>query len=186
MWSLQGQAQSPNPKEHPTLFLAQNDPCNLTAKILSMVNFIRSKKTDGLSTIVWVSIPVRPKLHSRIRHLCKNSKHFKLRHPLDFGHSVKSREAKLLVSCNLIDGNWPLAIVWSAPWYRRLGIYQSNVSVQLRRANRWGPHTFIDNSCSGPGRMYFGTISENQTWCTLPLSFFKAVKHEQWSGRAGC
>jgi hypothetical protein len=31
-----GQAQSPNPKEHPTLFLAQNNPFNLTAKILLM------------------------------------------------------------------------------------------------------------------------------------------------------
>jgi hypothetical protein len=33
------------------------------------------------------------------------SNHFKLRQPLDFGHSVKGREAELLVSCNLIGGN---------------------------------------------------------------------------------
>jgi hypothetical protein len=37
------------------------------------------------------------------------SNHFKLRRPLDFGHSVKSREAELLVSCNSIGGSrWPL------------------------------------------------------------------------------
>jgi hypothetical protein len=33
------------------------------------------------------------------------SSHFKMRQPLDFGHSVKGREAELLVSCNLIGGN---------------------------------------------------------------------------------
>ena len=31
---------------------------------------------------------------------------FKLRWPLDFGYSVKGWEAVLLVSCNLIGGNW--------------------------------------------------------------------------------
>ena len=60
--------KGPNSKEHPTLFLAQNNPSYLTAKVLSMIGFIM-KKTDGLATIVWVSIPVRPKLHSRVRHL---------------------------------------------------------------------------------------------------------------------
>ena len=35
-----GQAWSPNPKERPTFFLAQNNPSNLTAKILSMIFFI--------------------------------------------------------------------------------------------------------------------------------------------------
>jgi hypothetical protein len=38
-----GQAESPNPKEHPTLFLAQNNPSNLTAKILSMIDFLQKE-----------------------------------------------------------------------------------------------------------------------------------------------
>jgi hypothetical protein len=37
-------------------------------KILSIIDFLM-KKTDGLSTIIWVSIPVRPKLPSGVRHL---------------------------------------------------------------------------------------------------------------------
>jgi hypothetical protein len=35
---------------------------------LSIIDFLM-KKTDGLSTIIWVSIPVRPKLPSGVRHL---------------------------------------------------------------------------------------------------------------------
>jgi hypothetical protein len=63
-----GQAQSPNSKEHATLFLAQNNPTHLTAKILSIIDYLM-KKTDGLLTIVWVSIPIQPKLPLRVRHL---------------------------------------------------------------------------------------------------------------------
>jgi hypothetical protein len=33
------------------------------------------------------------------------SNHFKLRWPLDFGHSVKGQETELMVSCNLIGEN---------------------------------------------------------------------------------
>jgi hypothetical protein len=44
-------------KEHPTVFLAQNNPSNLTAKILSMIHFLM-KKINGLSSIVWVFILV--------------------------------------------------------------------------------------------------------------------------------
>jgi hypothetical protein len=82
-----GQAQSPNPNEHPALFLAQNNPSNLMAMILSMIDFL-IKKSNGLSTIVWVSIPVRPKLPSRVHHLLKKV---------------------IILNC---DGLWTLAIVW--------------------------------------------------------------------------
>jgi hypothetical protein len=34
-----------------------------------MIDVNKKKKIDGLSTIVWVSIPVRPKLPSRVRRL---------------------------------------------------------------------------------------------------------------------
>jgi len=45
--------------------------------------------------------------HTSFESLSPSSKsdHFKLRWPLDFGHSVKGREAELLVSCDLIGGN---------------------------------------------------------------------------------
>jgi hypothetical protein len=36
--------QSPNPTKHATLFLAKNNPSNLTAKILSMIGFLMKKK----------------------------------------------------------------------------------------------------------------------------------------------
>jgi hypothetical protein len=36
--------QGPNPKEHPGLFLAQNNPSNLMAKILLMIDFFMEKK----------------------------------------------------------------------------------------------------------------------------------------------
>jgi hypothetical protein len=45
------QTQTPNSMEHPTLFFAQNNPSNLTTKILPMIDFL-IKKNDGLSTIV--------------------------------------------------------------------------------------------------------------------------------------
>jgi hypothetical protein len=38
-------------KDHPTLFPAQNNPSNLTAKISSTFDFF-NKKFDGLSTLV--------------------------------------------------------------------------------------------------------------------------------------
>ena len=41
---VKGQTQSPNSKEHATLFLAQNNPSNLTAKILSMTDYFNEKK----------------------------------------------------------------------------------------------------------------------------------------------
>jgi len=44
VWSL----QKPNPKENPTFFLAQNNPSDLTAKILSMIDFL-IKKTPKAS-----------------------------------------------------------------------------------------------------------------------------------------
>jgi len=46
-----------------------------------------------------------PKLPWKVRRLGKKTNHFNLRRPLDYGHNMKGRETKLLVSCNLIDGN---------------------------------------------------------------------------------
>jgi hypothetical protein len=47
-------------KEHPTSFLAHNNPSNLMTKILSnFYCFYERKKIDGLSTIVWVSSPIQ-------------------------------------------------------------------------------------------------------------------------------
>jgi hypothetical protein len=43
-----GQAESPNPMEHPTLFLAQNNPFNPMAKILSMIHFLMKKHRQPL------------------------------------------------------------------------------------------------------------------------------------------
>jgi hypothetical protein len=62
--------QAQRKKEHPTLFIAQNNPSNLMTKILSMNDF-SMKKFDGLSTKVWVSIIVKPKLPWRVRHFGK-------------------------------------------------------------------------------------------------------------------
>jgi len=63
-------------KEHPALFHVQNNLSNLTAKILFVFFlFFLMKKIDGLSTIVWVSIPVSPILLSRVCRLGKNHRH---------------------------------------------------------------------------------------------------------------
>ena len=57
-------------EQHSTLFLVQNNPSNLTAKILSVfVFFCFNEKTNILSTILWVSIPICSKLPSRVRGL---------------------------------------------------------------------------------------------------------------------
>ena len=66
------------------------------------------KKTDDLLTIVWVSIPIRFKLPSRVRRLlpkviilnCDNL----------WTLAVKGRETGLLVSCNMIGGTDGLSI----------------------------------------------------------------------------
>ena len=44
-----GRAQSPNPKEHSTWFLAQNNPSNLTANILSMIEFFMKRNRPPLN-----------------------------------------------------------------------------------------------------------------------------------------
>jgi hypothetical protein len=87
-----GQAQSPNPKEHPTLFLAQNNPSNPTAKILLRIDFLMKKERRPLDHSLG--------FHSRLTQTSfenpsppSKSNHLKLRQPLDFGHSVKGREA---------------------------------------------------------------------------------------------
>jgi hypothetical protein len=75
-------------KEHPTLFVAQNNPSNPTANILSIFIFIfMEKKIDGLLTIVWISIHVQPKLPSRVYCLGQGGlpcRHFGEQRPLDF------------------------------------------------------------------------------------------------------
>jgi len=70
VWSLQRPSPKSKPKgaTHFNLFLAQINPSNLTANILSMIDSFM-KGTESLSTIVWVSIPIQPKLASRIRRL---------------------------------------------------------------------------------------------------------------------
>ena len=83
VWSL----QSPNPKEHSTLCLVQINPSNLTAKILSMFDFLMKRNWQPLGHI-WASVPVRPKLPSRVRHL---------------------RKKVSILNC---DGLWTLALVW--------------------------------------------------------------------------
>jgi hypothetical protein len=107
-----GQAQSPNSNEHATLFLAQNNPSNLTAKILSMIDYLMKKNRRPLNhSLGFHSRPTQTSFESPSPS--SKSNHFKMRQTLDFGHSVKGREAKLLVSCNLIGENrrpldlWP-------------------------------------------------------------------------------
>jgi hypothetical protein len=59
MWSFQRPSPKSNSKEHATLFLAQNNPSNLTTKILSMIDFLM-KKTNSLSIIVGFPFPSDP------------------------------------------------------------------------------------------------------------------------------
>jgi hypothetical protein len=76
-------------KEHPTFLLVQNNPFNLTAKILLTFSFLFLwEKIDGLMTMVWVSILVQPYLPSRVRRLGQKvlpCRHFGKRQPLDSG-----------------------------------------------------------------------------------------------------
>ena len=75
------------------------------AKILSMVYFLM-KKTDVLSTIVWVSIPVRPKLPSKAHRLLQKVIILNCDGLWTLAIvRVKGREAELLISCNLMGGN---------------------------------------------------------------------------------
>jgi hypothetical protein len=74
-------------KENPTLVPTQSNPSNLMAKILSIFSWFY-EKIDGFSTIVWISNPVRLKLHLKVHHLGKKvlpCRHFGERRPLDFG-----------------------------------------------------------------------------------------------------
>jgi hypothetical protein len=99
-----GQAQSPNSKEHATLFLAQINPSNLTVKILSMIDYLMKRNQRPLDhSLGFHSRPTQTSFESPSPS--SKSNNFKMQRPLDFGHSVKGREAKLLVSCNLIGGN---------------------------------------------------------------------------------
>jgi hypothetical protein len=86
------------------LFLAQNNPSNLTAKTLSIIEFLITRNRRPLDhNLGFHSRPTQTSFESESPS--SKSSHFKLRQPLDFGHSVKGREAELLVSCNLIGGN---------------------------------------------------------------------------------
>jgi hypothetical protein len=110
--------------EHLILFHIQNNPFNLTTRILSISIFFKicEKNIDGLSTIVWVSIHVRPKLPSRVRRLhqevlpCTN---FGERRPLDFGLQCEGSRGWAL---DFLQSNWwkstasrPSAIAGSGP-----------------------------------------------------------------------
>jgi hypothetical protein len=46
--------KSPNSKEHATLLLAQNNPSNLTAKILSMIDYYNEKNVGIEKKSRWV------------------------------------------------------------------------------------------------------------------------------------
>jgi hypothetical protein len=65
-------------KEHPTLLSIQNNPSNLTAKILSFFYFFCKKKSMATRLYFWVSIHVRPKLPSRVH--CPDKKILPCRH----------------------------------------------------------------------------------------------------------
>jgi hypothetical protein len=69
-----------------------------------MIDYLMKKNRRPLDHSLGF-IPIQPKLPSRVRRLLQKVNHFKMRRPLDFGHSVKGRAAELLVSCNLIGGN---------------------------------------------------------------------------------
>jgi hypothetical protein len=82
------------------------------AKILSMIDYLMKRNRRPLyHSLGFHSRPTQTSFES----LSPSSKsnYFKMRRPLDFGHSVKGQEAELLVSCNLIGGNrrpldlWP-------------------------------------------------------------------------------
>jgi hypothetical protein len=92
----------------PLLFLAQNNPSNLKAKILSMIDYLMKRNRRPLDhSLGFHSCPTQTSFKSPSPF--SKSNHFKMRRSLDFGHSVKGREAELVVSCNLIGGNrWPL------------------------------------------------------------------------------
>jgi hypothetical protein len=72
------------------------------AKILSIIDFLMKKNRWPLDhNLGFHSRPTQTPLESPSPS--SNDKHFKLRRPLDFGHSVKGREADFLVSCNFIQ-----------------------------------------------------------------------------------
>jgi len=48
MKRLKAKPKNPNSKEHATLLFAQNNPSNLTAKILSMIDYFNEKKIRPL------------------------------------------------------------------------------------------------------------------------------------------
>jgi hypothetical protein len=84
-----GQAQSPK-KEGASHFISWPDnPSNLTANSCQiLIYFMKKKKIDSFSTIVWVFILLQPKLPSRVHRLGKKvlpCRHFGERWPLDFG-----------------------------------------------------------------------------------------------------
>jgi hypothetical protein len=105
-------------KEHLTSFLAQNNPFHLMAKILLIIAFLIKKNRWPLDhSLGFHSCPTQTSFKSPSPSPKNN--HFKSRRPLDFDHSMKGREAELLVSCNLIRANGrPLDHSVKCPWER--------------------------------------------------------------------
>ena len=86
------------------MFPAQNNPSDLTAKILSISDIFMKKNQRPLDDSLG--------FHSRVTQISfenpsssSKGKQFRLQQPLDFGRSAKGREAELLASCNMIGGN---------------------------------------------------------------------------------
>jgi hypothetical protein len=113
-----GQAQSPNSKEHATLFLAQNNPSNLMAKILSMIDYLMKRNRRPLDhSLGFHSHPTQPSFESPSPS--SKSNYFKMWRPLDFGHKCEDSRGRTL---GFLQFDWwkstasrPSAIVWTGP-----------------------------------------------------------------------
>jgi hypothetical protein len=123
VWSLQRPSPKSKPKGASTLFLVQNNPSNLMAKILLMIDFLLKRNRWPLDhSLGFHSCPTQTSFES----LSPSSKsnRLKLRQPLDFGHTAKGREAELgflQFDWWKSTASWPSAKVWSAPkcWSRK-------------------------------------------------------------------
>ncbi len=69
VWSLQRPSPKYKPKGTSHFISCPKQPLQFNGQDLVNDSFLLRKRNDSLSTIVWVSIPVWPKLPSRVRRL---------------------------------------------------------------------------------------------------------------------
>jgi hypothetical protein len=104
------------------------------------------KETDGLSTIVWVSIPIRPKLASRVR---------------------RCLQKVIILNC---DGLWTLAIVWRVErpnsWFLAIWL------VEINGLSTFGHSVKRPLEWHWPTEQRGHTKTLSLTYCTHQISKF--------------